>query len=163
VLLSDFVTASLGAVATPFELIACDPEFADTAAFCDRYGYPLSKSANTLVVVSRRGPDVVAACVVAADTRLDVNQTVRRTLGVSKMSFAGPDETKALTGMELGGVTVFGLPSTIALLVDESLLDLDYVILGAGTRSAKVKAAPSILTELPGVQVLAGLAKPASR
>lgn len=160
--LPDFVAAALDAVATPFELIDCDPDFADTAAFCDRYGYPLSKSANTLVVASRRGPNVVAACVVAADTRLDVNQTVRRTLGVPKMSFANPDETRRVTGMELGGVTVFGLPSAIPLLVDERLLDLDYVILGAGTRSAKIKAAPSILSELSGVRIVADLAKPAS-
>ncbi|MDH3729937.1 MAG: hypothetical protein OES13_02255 [Acidimicrobiia bacterium] len=160
-LLPDFVAASIEQLATPIEIVECDSQFADTAAFCERYGYPLSKSANTLVVASRRGPSVVAACVVAADTRLDVNQRVRRTLGVPKMSFADPEETKRLTGMELGGVTVFGLPPDIPLLVEESLLALDYVILGAGTRSAKIKSAPSILVELPGVRIISELAIPA--
>lgn len=153
------VVRALGAVTTPCEVLECDPAFADTAAFCERYGYPLSHSANTIVVAARRGPPSHAACVIAADSRLDVNHRVRRVLELPKVSFADPDETMRLTGMELGGVTVFGLPEGFPLLVEETLFELDYVILGAGSRSAKLKAAPSILTELPGVRVVAGLAR----
>jgi prolyl-tRNA editing enzyme YbaK/EbsC (Cys-tRNA(Pro) deacylase) len=157
--LPEEVARALSALATPAEVLECDPAFADTAAFCEHYGYPLSHSANTIVVAARRGPASHAACVIAADSRLDVNHRVREVLALPKVSFADPEETKLLTGMELGGVTVFGLPDRIPLLVEESLLRLDYVILGAGSRTAKIKAAPSILAELPGVQLVAGLAK----
>ena len=156
--LPDAVRSSLEEVSSNYEILECDPRYADTAAFCDHYGYPLSNSANTIIVASRRGPQRYAACVVAADTRLDVNGRVRRELAVPKLSFARPDETEDLTGMELGGVTVFGLPGDLPLLIEETLLDLDYLILGAGTRSAKIKAPPSILCELPGARVVAALA-----
>lgn len=156
--LPERVALALGALATPFAVLACDPAFADTAAFCERYGYPLSNSANTIVVATRRGPPSHAACVIAADSRLDVNHRVREVLELPKLSFANPAEAARLTGMELGGVTVFGLPNGFPLLVDETLFELDYVILGAGSRSAKIKAAPQILGELPGVRVVSGLA-----
>ena len=153
------VSDALAATGVAFEVLDCDPAYADTAAFCERYGYPLTNSANTIVVASTRGPEAYAACVVAADKRLDVNHTVRRTLGFAKVSFADGDATRRLTGMELGGVTVFGLPSELPLLVDEPLLTLDYVILGAGTRSAKIKARPEILAKLPRAEFTPGLSR----
>ena len=147
------VAVALNMVEAPVEVLDCDPAFADTAQFCERYGYPLTNSANTIIVASRRGPQVFAACVIAADDQLDVNHAVRRELGAPKLSFASAEETKELTGMEIGGVTVFGLPPGLPLLVERSLFDLDYIILGAGTRSAKLKAPPRVLGELPRVRV----------
>src|SRR5204862_3556443 len=99
----------------PHEVIPCDPELADTAAFCAAYGYPLEDSANTILVVGKSDPPRYAACVVLATTRLDVNRVVRQRLEVRRASFASPDETRALTGMELGGVTVFGLPTDLPI------------------------------------------------
>src|SRR5439155_1543267 len=104
------VVAALDGAGVPYELIACDPHFADTAAFCERYGYPPSRSANTIVVASKKEPRRHVACVVLATTRLDVNGVVRRRLGVSKASFASAEETAAITGMTIGGVTALALP-----------------------------------------------------
>ena len=95
----------------PYELFACDPALADTAAFCAAYGFALEDSANTIVVVGKSDPPVYAACVVLATHRLDVNRSVRSRLGTRKASFASPGETGAITGHEIGGVTVFGLPA----------------------------------------------------
>jgi len=157
--LPDPVAAALSALGTEFEVLECDPAFADTAAFCERYGWPLSNSANTILVASRRGPQRYAACVVAADRKLDVNQRVRRYLEIPKMSFASAEETVEITGMEIGGVTVFGLPDDLPLLVDEALMELEYVIVGAGSRSAKIKASPQILDSLPHADIVEGLSK----
>ena len=74
------------------EVIDCDPALADTAAFCAAYGYALDDSANAILVAGRVEPPVYAVCVVLATTRLDVNRTVRKRLGVRKASFA-PAET----------------------------------------------------------------------
>src|SRR5215831_6077746 len=106
--MSDTVHAQLDDLGIAHEVIPCDPELADTAAFCAAYGYALQDSANTIVVVGKSTPPVYAACVVLATTRLDVNGVVRRRLGARKASFASSDETKEITGMMIGGVTAFG-------------------------------------------------------
>jgi prolyl-tRNA editing enzyme YbaK/EbsC (Cys-tRNA(Pro) deacylase) len=142
----------------PFEILPCDPALADTAAFCAAYGYPLEDSANTIVVAGKADPPRYAACVVLATTRLDVNRTVRQRLGVRKASFASAEDTRALTGMEIGGVTVFGLPADLSVWVDERVMRRPRIVLGGGGRSCKVVAAPSILLALPAVEVVEGLA-----
>jgi prolyl-tRNA editing enzyme YbaK/EbsC (Cys-tRNA(Pro) deacylase) len=154
----DDVRRHLDSLGVPYEIIDCDPALADTAAFCATYGYPLEDSANTIVVVGKSDPPRYAACVVLATTRLDVNRTVRNRLGVRKASFAAPEETRALTGMELGGVTVFGLPPGLPIWVDARVMGRERIILGGGSRSYKVAAAPTILLALPGAEVVEGLA-----
>ncbi|HET7028928.1 MAG TPA: YbaK/EbsC family protein [Candidatus Limnocylindrales bacterium] len=144
----------------PYELFPCDPALADTAAFCAAYGFAPEDSANTIVVVGKSNPPVYAACVVLATHRLDVNRTVRDRLGTRKASFASPDETRDLTGMEIGGVTAFGLPPDLPLWVDAAVMARARIVLGGGSRSWKVIAPPSILQTLPGVEVIEGLAGP---
>jgi prolyl-tRNA editing enzyme YbaK/EbsC (Cys-tRNA(Pro) deacylase) len=142
------------------ELFACDPALADTAAFCAAYGFAPDDSANTIVVVGKGTPPVYAACVVLATHRLDVNRTVRQRLG-RKASFASPGETRELTGHAIGGVTVFGLPAGLPILVDPAVMARERIVLGGGSRRWKVIAPPSILRTLPGVEVVDGLANPA--
>ena len=141
-----------------FELFACDPALADTAAFCAAYGFALEDSANTIVVIGKSDPPVYAACVVLATHRLDVNRVVKQRLGRRKASFASQDETRALTGMAIGGVTAFGLPDDLPLWVDRAVMERDRIVLGGGSRSWKVIAPPSILLTLPNVEVVDGLA-----
>jgi prolyl-tRNA editing enzyme YbaK/EbsC (Cys-tRNA(Pro) deacylase) len=144
------------------ELFPCDPALADTAAFCAAYGFALGDSANTILVAGKSTPPVYAACVVLATHRLDVNRSVRSRLGTRKASFASPDETRELTGHEIGGVTVFGLPEGLPILVDAAVMERVRIVLGGGSRSWKVLAPPSILLTLPGVEVVEGLANPAT-
>jgi prolyl-tRNA editing enzyme YbaK/EbsC (Cys-tRNA(Pro) deacylase) len=144
-----------------YELFACDPALADTAAFCAAYGFAPEDSANTIVVIGKSNPPVYAACVVLATHRLDVNRAVRDRLGTRKASFASADETRALTGMEIGGVTAFGLPADLPVLVDAAVMARDRIVLGGGSRSWKVIAPPSILLTLPAAEVVGNLANPA--
>jgi prolyl-tRNA editing enzyme YbaK/EbsC (Cys-tRNA(Pro) deacylase) len=154
------VTRVLEHLGVPYELVAIDPAFADTAAFCARYGVSLDHSANTIVVASKKEPRQYAACVVKATTRLDVNHAVRRLLGASRVSFASAEETKALTGMLIGGVTVFALPPDVPIYVDEALVSLPWLILGGGSRSLKVKTSPEVFRRLPNATIVAGLSLP---
>ncbi len=150
--------AALGALATPHELIPCDPELADTAAFCAAYGYALEDSANTILVHGKVEPPRFAACVVLATTRLDVNRVVRKRLSVKKASFADAEATTAMTGMAIGGVTVFGLPGGLPIWIDARVMQRDRIVLGGGSRRWKVLASPAILTELAGAEVVEDLA-----
>jgi prolyl-tRNA editing enzyme YbaK/EbsC (Cys-tRNA(Pro) deacylase) len=143
------------------EVLPCDPELADTAAFCAHYGHPLDRSANTIVVAARREPGVACACVALATCKLDVNHCVCALLGVRKASFASAEQTRELTGMMIGGVTPFGLPDGLPLFIDAAVIERETVILGGGSRSIKLRVAPSVLRRLPGARVIEGLAVPA--
>jgi prolyl-tRNA editing enzyme YbaK/EbsC (Cys-tRNA(Pro) deacylase) len=142
----------------PFEMFPCDPELADTANFCAAYGFKPEESANTILVIGKSDPPVYAACVVLATTRLDVNKTVRQRLGTRKASFAPAEDTRAITGMEIGGVTVFGLPPELPIWIDSRVMARERVVLGGGSRSFKVIAPPAILLKLPHAEVVEGLA-----
>jgi prolyl-tRNA editing enzyme YbaK/EbsC (Cys-tRNA(Pro) deacylase) len=159
--MSDPVIERLDALDVEYEIVRCDPALADTAAFCEAYGYALEDSANTIVVVGKADPPVYAACVVLATTRLDVNKVVRKRLGVRRVSFAGPDDTRQLTGMEIGGVTPVGLPMELPLWVDARVMERPRVILGGSGRDRKVLAPPTVLIAL-GAQIVEDLAKSAS-
>jgi len=148
----------LRALGQPYELFPCDPALADTAAFCAAYGFDPEDSANTIVVIGKSDPPRFAACVTLAPYRLDVNRTVRDRLGTRKASFAPAEETATLTGMQIGGVTVFGLPDDLPIWVDSRAMTRQRIVLGGGSRSWKVIAAPSILLALPGVEIVEGLA-----
>jgi prolyl-tRNA editing enzyme YbaK/EbsC (Cys-tRNA(Pro) deacylase) len=143
-----------------FEVWDCDPEMADTAMFCKQYGVEPADSANTILVRSKTGERKFAACVVLATHRLDVNHAVRKKLGARKVSFASAEETKEMTGMEIGGVTALGLPADLPLWVDGDVMRRDFVILGGGNRSSKLKVLPALLGTTPNVEIVEGLAKP---
>jgi prolyl-tRNA editing enzyme YbaK/EbsC (Cys-tRNA(Pro) deacylase) len=83
---------------------------------------------------------------------------VRQRLGTRKASFAPAEDTRAITGMEIGGVTVFGLPAGMPVWVDSRVMGRERVVLGGGSRSFKVIAAPDILTRLPNAEVVDNLA-----
>src|SRR5260370_30879234 len=148
-----------------YELRRIDAAVVDTAAYCEKYGSPLDRAANTIIVASKKEPRRYAACVVKATTRLDVNHAVRDLMGVSKLSFASADETKALTGMLIGGVTVFALPPDLPIYVDAKLMAHRWVIPGGCSRSSKIRIAAEVFTRIPAARLVEGLgldAAPAS-
>jgi prolyl-tRNA editing enzyme YbaK/EbsC (Cys-tRNA(Pro) deacylase) len=181
----------LATLGVAYQLVPCDPDLADTAAFCRAYGYSLGDSANTIIVIGKSDPPVYAACVLLADSRLDVNGAVRLRLrarrpagaesdgarrpagaesggargpagagssGLRRASFASAEQTAALTGMMIGGVTVFGLPADLPVWVDDRVMTRPQIVLGGGSRNWKVVAPPDILRHLPNVEIVPSLA-----
>ena len=142
----------------PYETIVCQPEQADTAVFCEVFGIPYEASVNTILVASKKEPKSYAACLVLANTRLDVNRAVRKEMGVRKCSFASFEETEAVTGMLSGGVTPFDLPDAIPILIDARIVGEDVMWLGGGSRSLKVGVKADDLARLPNARVVEGLA-----
>ncbi len=156
----DAVDRALEALGVAAQAMECDPDLADTAAFCEAYGVDPRDAANTILVSSRRGDPGTVACVALATSRLDVNGVVRAELGARKASFADPEETVRLTGMVLGGVTPFGLPGVLPVLVDAAVMGRERVVVGGGSRARKLLVAPSSLLRVAGARVVAGLARP---
>ena len=144
-----------------YEVWPCDPELADTARFCEHYGVAPENSANAILVRSKTGSEKYALCVLLATHQLNTNHTVRKKLGARKVSFASAEQTRELTGMEIGGVTPLCLPSGLPVWIDAAVMDCEYVVLGGGNRSSKIKANPQILLQQANVEVVSDLAKQA--
>jgi len=152
------VSNALNALAIEHSVFVCDPEFADTAAFCEKYDYKPDQSANTILVVGKGEPKKFAACVVLATTKLDVNKKVCELLEVKRASFANAEQTKELTGMMIGGVTIFGLPAKLPIFIDSRVIQQEEIVMGGGNRSSKILLNPKELSKIPSVNVVADLA-----
>lgn len=140
-------------------VVEIDPELADTAALNEAFDLPPEASANCVVVAGRRdGQERVAACVVRADTRADVNNRVKRLLDVRKCSFLSQERAVAESGMEYGGITPVGLPPEWRLLLDARVVDIDVALIGSGVRRSKLLVPGRLLAELPGAEVVDDLA-----
>jgi len=156
--LRQHVLDAIEASGADYETMECDPDLADTAAFCDHYDIPLDRSANAIVLASKRPSNVYAVFLVLATTRLDVNGKARKLMDVRKVSFAHPDVTVEETGMAMGGVTPFGLPDHLPVYVDAAVVDQPWVIVGGGTRDLKLKVDPEIFTTMDGMMIVTDLA-----
>jgi prolyl-tRNA editing enzyme YbaK/EbsC (Cys-tRNA(Pro) deacylase) len=142
------VQREIDALGIPHEVLACNPEWADTDVFCANYGIPRENAANTILVALKTEPRSYVACLVTAATKLDVNHKVSKLTGVRRMSFASAEETAALTGQMIGSVTVFGLPEGVPLYVDTEVMRREYIVVGGGNRSTKIKLAPDHLRKM---------------
>ncbi|WP_425555736.1 YbaK/EbsC family protein [Georgenia halophila] len=163
-LLAESVLAAVDAlppdVAKWIRVAEIDPDLADTAAMTQEYNVPLAASSNCVVVAGKRaGEERVAACVVRATTRADVNTSVRKLLDVRKASFWPTDRAVEASGMEYGGITPIGLPSEWRLLLDERVVSGPSII-GSGVRRSKLLLPGGVLTALPGAEVVEGLGRP---
>ena len=142
-------------------VVEIDPDLADTAALTEAYSLPLEASVNCVLVAgSRGGEERIAACLVAADTRADVNTVVRKLLDVRKASFLPMDRAVAESGMEYGGITPIGLPAAWRVLVDAAVLTVPAAMIGSGVRRSKIILPGSALGDLPGAEVVEGLGRP---
>jgi prolyl-tRNA editing enzyme YbaK/EbsC (Cys-tRNA(Pro) deacylase) len=148
---------------TPVEEILAtqiDPDFAGSAEFCEKYGVQPNEGANCIIVKGKRGEAVkYAACLVPVDKRADVNKTVKKFLDVSNISFAPMDFAVEASGMEYGSITVVGLPADWPILIDKSLVEKKYLVVGGGLRSAKLLVPGKALAELPNTFVIEGLGR----
>ena len=140
-------------------VVEIDPALADTAAMSEAYSLSMDTGANCVVVAGKRGGEErVAACVVRADTRADVNNLVKRTLDVRKASFLAMERAVEESGMEYGGITPLGLPPEWRVLVDARVPEMEVAIIGSGVRRSKLLVSGPLLAELPGAEVVEGLA-----
>lgn len=158
--LASQVKTALDTSGIRYKVLACDPNLADTAAFCEHYGFTLEQAANTILVASRKTePTRYALCVVLGTTRLDVNKKVCELLGVKRASFADAETTRELTGMEIGGVVAIGTNPEIPVYIDSLVLEQEKVVMGGGNRTSKVTLNPKELLKLPAVKTVEKLAK----
>lgn len=163
-LLADPVAAALhtdASWATRVQVAAIDPDWADTATLVEHSDVTLAESANCILVLGRRGGvERVAAVVVLATTRADVNTVVRKHLDVRKATFLNAERAVTESGMEYGGITPLGLPSNWPVLLDRRVVEQPRVVIGSGRRTSKMAIPGADLAGAPHVEVIDGLAAP---
>ena len=152
-ILHERVRASLDAAGTAYEVLACEPELADTAQFCAHYGIDPTEACNAIIVVLKTTPRQYVACLVRSDTKLDVNKKVSDLVGVKRLSFASAEETAELSGQMIGGVSVAGLPADMPIYIDSQVMERPRVIIGGGNRTSKARLDPRELLKLPNASV----------
>jgi prolyl-tRNA editing enzyme YbaK/EbsC (Cys-tRNA(Pro) deacylase) len=141
-------------------VVEIDPELSDTAANQEAYDLPPETLANCVVVAGKReGVEKVAACMVLASTRADVNNVVRKRLDVRKATFLARDDAVERTGMEYGGITPIGLPDDWRILVDADAAAAPVLVIGSGVRRSKLLLPGSVLAALPAAETVESLGR----
>jgi prolyl-tRNA editing enzyme YbaK/EbsC (Cys-tRNA(Pro) deacylase) len=139
-----------------FEVMSCDPNLADTAAFCEHYNFRPEETCNAIIAASKTDPVKYACCVVLSNSKVDINKKVCQLLGVKRCSFATGEQTLQLTGMQIGGVTPFGLPE-MPIYFDSRIMNNKRVVLGGGNRTSKVLIDPQQFTKMPDAHIVEDL------
>ena len=104
------VRERLATLGVEHEIVECDPDFADTAAFCARYGVPREQAANTIVVAARaRIPRSRARASFSRPAGSTSTTPSATCSGYARRRSPRAEQTRELTGMMIGGVTPFGL------------------------------------------------------
>jgi prolyl-tRNA editing enzyme YbaK/EbsC (Cys-tRNA(Pro) deacylase) len=130
-------------------VVEIDPAVSDTATTQRVFGLPMDCLANCVIVGGKReGEERIAACLVLATGRADVNNVVKRTLDVRKASFLTVERAVELSGMEYGGITPVGLPQSWPILIDRHVVETDILVIGSGVRRSKILIPGEILTRL---------------
>ncbi len=141
-------------------VVEIDPALSDTEATQAAYGLPPDALANCVVVAGRReGEERIAGCLVLATSRADVNSVVKKWLDVRKASFLPKERAVELTGMDYGGITPIGLPSSWPVLVDSAVAIAEMLVIGSGLRRSKILVPGQLLAQLPSASVIDGLGR----
>jgi prolyl-tRNA editing enzyme YbaK/EbsC (Cys-tRNA(Pro) deacylase) len=152
-ILDHSVRSALDAAGVVFEIVACREDLADTAQFCANYGVPIPDACNTIVVALKTTPKTYVACLVRADTKIDVNHKLAGAVGFKRLSFASSEEAAQLSGQAIGGVTLVGLPADVPVIIDKMVMERESIIIGGGNRTSKVRVDPRELEKLPNVRI----------
>jgi prolyl-tRNA editing enzyme YbaK/EbsC (Cys-tRNA(Pro) deacylase) len=138
-----------------YRVFPCEPDYADTEGLIGKYGFVRDQIVNTIIVAGKG--EKFAVCVVLATCKVDVNKKVCQLLGVKRATFAASGQTAEMTGMMIGGVTVFGLPDGLPIYVDQRVMQPDEILIGGGNRSGKILLHPEELRKLPNMEVVSQL------
>ena len=155
------IAAALRGLGATCEVIRIDPDFADTAAFCESTVCRSTIRATPSSSARRRGRRSTAPCLVLATTRLDVNHGAPPHGRFASLVRHGRRDEGSHGHDDRRRDPARPLPPAVPIYVDERIMALDYVIL-SGSRSSKLKLSPDLLRRLPSLTVVPDLALAAS-
>jgi Cys-tRNA(Pro) deacylase len=112
-------------------------------------GVPVSHIGKSIVFSSAIGTIVAIAC---GDQRIDMT-ALARAVDVSEIKSMRPRDVKQATGYMIGGVSPFGLPLGVKIVLDSRLRGFDECYVAAGHPKAVVQTTPDELVSITGALV----------
>ncbi len=123
----------------PFEVVKYDHE-EKGAAFASRAsGFPLERTVKTLVV--DLGKKQWALVLMPGDKQLSMRRLakIRR---VKRAAMADTRTAERITGYLVGGISPFGIRQKLPVVMEESILKFESILINAGQRGTMLKIAP---------------------
>ncbi len=109
-------------------------EFAARAA-----GFALEKTVKTLVV--DLGDKKCLLALLPGDKQLDL-KSIARMCSVKRAVMADTETAERLTGYLVGGISPFGVKQSLPVVIEESILQFDRVLINAGQRGTMLLMMP---------------------
>lgn len=113
--------------------------------FAAALGYELKRISKTLLLHDERGPSYYVI-VLSCDRKVDLKM-VADSIGCGRLELASRRELEQLLGYPPQGVSPFGVRG-IQVMMDQALLELPSVLVGAGEGGVEVEVSPHKLQEI---------------
>jgi Cys-tRNA(Pro)/Cys-tRNA(Cys) deacylase len=112
-------------------------------------GRPLEMVCKTLIVKATGNAYWIA--IVPGDQRFDPRR-MAAAIGVPHADLAEPTEAEKVTGYRVGGISPFAMRRKLPVVIEESLLVLDTLIVNGGRRGVLIEMATEELLQLLNAQ-----------
>lgn len=129
--------------APDLKVIELDKSTATVALAAEALRVQIGQIAKTLSLVVK---ETVVLIVCSGEARLD-NRKYKEFFGV-KAKMLDSSRVESETSHPIGGVTPFGVPDTVQVFCDKSLLEYDVVFPAGGAKNAAVQIEPARIAEL---------------
>ena len=133
-----------------FEVVKYDHE-EKGAEFASRAsGFPLDRTVKTLVV--DLGNKQYTLVLMPGDKQLSMKR-LARVGGVKRAAMADTRTAERITGYLVGGISPFDTRQKLPVVVEESILQFETILINAGQRGTMLKIAPEIIPKVLDCEV----------
>ena len=126
----------------PFEVVKYDHEEKGAAFASKAAGFALARTVKTLVV--DLGEKRYILVLMPGDRQLSMKR-LARARGVKRAVMADTLTAERLTGYLVGGISPFGTRQKLPVMMEESILQFEKILINAGQRGTMLKIAPEIV------------------
>src|SRR5438105_3092939 len=127
------------------------PAIMSPADVAEALGYEQARIAKSLFLRRRGGGEFVVA-VAPVTGRLDL-AAVAAAAGAPPLELARPEELAAVAGYGVGGVSPLAAPAGVPVVVDDSLLSHETILVGAGRAGVELELEPAELVAATAARV----------
>lgn len=135
-----------------YSVLSYDKRERDAEIIAKQIGISPEEVFKTLVVLRTEGKPMLV--MVPADHQLSLKDLARQ-LGEKKVKMASHAEAERLTGLQVGGISALALLNRgFTIILDDSALGFDRIVLSAGQRGLQIRLGVEELLEITGATIL---------
>jgi len=137
----------------PFEVVKYDHEEKGAEFASKASGFPLERTVKTLVV--DLGEKQYTLVLMPGDKQLSMKR-LASLCGVKRAAMADTRTAERITGYRVGGISPFGTRQKLPVVMEESILNFEKILINAGQRGTMLKIAPGIIRKFLSDSVTEG-------